>query len=86
MDKAFKDCTDERSNPHQPQLLQRPTALEKCQAKLRRGFSDVFLTGILIRWIKVSAKPMAIGQILEASCRPLRQESLTETQMSAKIR
>ena len=28
---------------------------------LRAGFTEVFVTGIETRWIKVSAKPMAIG-------------------------
>jgi hypothetical protein len=26
---------------------------------LRAGFTDVLVTGILIRWIRVSARPMA---------------------------
>jgi len=28
---------------------------------LRAGFTDVAVTGMLIRWISVSAKPIAIG-------------------------
>ena len=27
----------------------------------RAGFTEVLVTGMLIRWIKVSARPMAIG-------------------------
>ncbi len=30
-------------------------------AVLRAGLTDVFITGMLIKWIKVSAKPIAIG-------------------------
>ena len=28
---------------------------------LRAGFTDVLVTGMLIRWISVSARPIAIG-------------------------
>ena len=28
---------------------------------LRAGFTEVFVTGMLIRWISVSARPMATG-------------------------
>jgi hypothetical protein len=28
---------------------------------LRAGFTEVFVTGMLIRWIKVSVRPMASG-------------------------
>jgi hypothetical protein len=28
---------------------------------LRAGLTDVFVTGMLIRWINVSARPMATG-------------------------
>jgi hypothetical protein len=28
---------------------------------LRAGFTEVLVTGMLIRWISVSARPMAIG-------------------------
>jgi hypothetical protein len=40
------------------EIAQPPT--NKAGPVLLAGFTDVFVTGILIRWIKVSASPIAI--------------------------
>lgn len=49
----------DRREPEQPQLTDRPTTGEHATPVLRAGFTDVFVTGMLIKWISVSATPIA---------------------------
>ncbi|MPN50281.1 hypothetical protein SDC9_197907 [bioreactor metagenome] len=37
-------------------------------AVLRAGFTEVLVTGILIKWIKVNARPIAIGAKPAGAC------------------
>ena len=41
---------------------------------LRAGLTEVFVTGMLIRWISVSPSPMAIGANPRARARPSTRE------------
>ena len=46
-------------NTHNCASAQSPT--NSAGASERAGFTEVFVTGMLIRWISVSARPMASG-------------------------
>jgi methyl-accepting chemotaxis protein len=55
------DSVTKRRQPEQPQLLQRPAPANRAGPVLRAGFTEVLVTGMLIRWIRVSARPIAGG-------------------------
>ena len=49
----------------------------------RAGFTDVLVTGIEIRWMSVSARPMATGAVPAGA--PLRVAPMITTRNSAVI-
>ena len=51
----------DRRDPEQPKLLHRPSPTNTATPVLRAGFTDVLVTGMLIRWISVSPRPIASG-------------------------
>ena len=58
MDDPGQCASHHRRKPEQPELLKGPAPAKSAVAVLRAGFTDVFVTGMLIRWISVSPRPM----------------------------
>ncbi len=65
---AAEDPADDWHDPEQPQLLQRPAAWKIATAVLRAGLTEVLVTGMLIKWMRVSARPMAMGAKPAGAC------------------
>ena len=59
MDESGDERADDGRHPEEPELLERPAADEKRRPVLRAGFTEVLVTGMLIRWMSVSARPIA---------------------------
>ncbi len=53
--------TDDRGHPEQPELRRGVTAVEEGDRGRTAGLTEVFVTGIEMRWMSVSPRPMAIG-------------------------
>ena len=57
------DAADDRRQPEQPQLSETPRFAAECDRIAgpveRAGFTEVLVTGMLTRWIRVRERPMA---------------------------
>ena len=56
-------------NNHNCATAQSPT--NTATPVLRAGLTEVFVTGMLMRWMSVSARPMAIGAKPLGACGPV---------------
>jgi hypothetical protein len=55
-----------RRNPEEPQLRERPAPTKTAVPMLRAGFTEVLVTGMLMRWIRVKPSPIKAESVFIA--------------------
>ena len=83
VDERTQHPAGDRRHPEQPELRQVVAAANSACEVERAGFTDVFVTGMEMRWISVSAKPMATGAVPAGA--PLRVAPMITMRKTAVI-